>query len=244
MCKEWEKFLSGKKPKTVYGKVIVKLRIEGSLDSDYAMDEMGIRRLSHHIYKARNNGYTITSHKLKKTQIINGEERVFYPCRYVFEDYEKKVIPSTENMPKDHVKLYNDLIESRKVTKFEASHFYDYKTRKKTKRISLGLNNMLGMNKHLRTKIKDWYTEEVQKQMTDEMFFNNIRATFFLFRHNASKMDVSNFCSIHDKFFMDALVKKGCMKDDNWKYYNKVRYFDGGIDRENPRVEIFIEELG
>ena len=47
--------------------------------------------------------------------------------------------------------------------------------------------------------------------------------------------------SIHEKFFCDAMTEYGCIADDNDDYIKSTKYLSGGIDKENPRVEIIIE---
>jgi hypothetical protein len=52
--------------------------------------------------------------------------------------------------------------------------------------------------------------------------------------------DVNNVCSIADKFFSDALVSAGILADDNYNFIADTRFRFGAIDRENPRVDVFI----
>ena len=42
---------------------------------------------------------------------------------------------------------------------------------------------------------------------------------------------------------MDALTTFGCMEDDNDNFVHSTSFHAGGMDKENPRIEIFIEEL-
>ena len=44
------------------------------------------------------------------------------------------------------------------------------------------------------------------------------------------------------KLPLDYLVKEGIFKDDNRRIVKGEQWFDGGIDRENPRIEITIKE--
>jgi len=43
------------------------------------------------------------------------------------------------------------------------------------------------------------------------------------------------------KFILDSLVVAGVIKDDNQRYINSIKHL-WGVDRENPRVEVQIEE--
>lgn len=57
--------------------------------------------------------------------------------------------------------------------------------------------------------------------------------------------DVSNVCSIVDKFFSDAFVEAGHLEDDNYTFIKDIKYRFGAVDPENPRVDVIIttEEL-
>lgn len=52
--------------------------------------------------------------------------------------------------------------------------------------------------------------------------------------------DVSNVCSIVDKFFSDAFVESGHLEDDNYTFIKDIKYRFGAIDPENPRVDVII----
>lgn len=56
------------------------------------------------------------------------------------------------------------------------------------------------------------------------------------------KMDRMNIASAFDKSFEDALQKVGVIKNDGWNDVINVTY-DFEIDKQNPRVEVIIEEL-
>lgn len=64
-----------------------------------------------------------------------------------------------------------------------------------------------------------------------------------LFPGSKQKCDVSNVCSIVEKFFNDAFVEAGKLDDDNYDFVPISRYNFGGVDIKNPRVEITIEPV-
>ena len=70
-----------------------------------------------------------------------------------------------------------------------------------------------------------------------------VEITYKLFPATKHLTDVANVCSIHDKFFCDALVELGKLEEDNYLWIPSVRYLFGEIDRSNPRVEISIIEF-
>lgn len=88
------------------------------------------------------------------------------------------------------------------------------------------------------------YSELMQSEIAKvPPLADKIKITYRLFPKTKRLVDVSNVCSVVDKFFCDALVQSGCIPDDNYKYLPKVEYEFGEVDKNNPRVEIEIQEL-
>tara|TARA_R100000541_G_scaffold56081_1_gene65309 strand:- start:448 stop:696 length:249 start_codon:yes stop_codon:yes gene_type:complete len=71
-------------------------------------------------------------------------------------------------------------------------------------------------------------------------FTEPVTLTYTYYAKTKRRIDISNPCSIIDKFTCDALVKAGILKDDSFKQVNKVVYKFGGLDKENPRCELLI----
>lgn len=53
-------------------------------------------------------------------------------------------------------------------------------------------------------------------------------------------MDTGNVCSIHQKFFEDALTELGILTDDNYKVVQKSEFEFGSVCRDKPRVDIHV----
>ena len=58
-----------------------------------------------------------------------------------------------------------------------------------------------------------------------------------------SNCDMANIISMIDKFLNDALKENGIIADDNVKIYKRITGEAAGQDKQNPRVEIIIEEM-
>ena len=67
--------------------------------------------------------------------------------------------------------------------------------------------------------------------------------TYTVYPATNRKFDISNVCSIIDKFTCDALQEYGIINNDNYKNIPEVIYKFGCVDKENPRVELEIMEL-
>ena len=64
-----------------------------------------------------------------------------------------------------------------------------------------------------------------------------------LFPKTRRRADLSNACSVVDKFAMDTLQDIGYFNDDDYHTIPKVTYEFGYVDKENPRFEIEIKVL-
>ncbi len=67
-----------------------------------------------------------------------------------------------------------------------------------------------------------------------------LRFTYTIYPANNRAFDISNVCSIVDKFTCDALQELGVIQNDNHKFIPEVTYKIGKVDKENPRVELEI----
>ena len=66
---------------------------------------------------------------------------------------------------------------------------------------------------------------------------------FVLYPGSRRLCDVSNICSIVEKFFNDAFVEAGKIEDDNYLFIPVSRYNFGAVDVNNPRVDLTIEPI-
>ncbi len=64
---------------------------------------------------------------------------------------------------------------------------------------------------------------------------------YTLFPPSKRVIDISNVCSIVDKYFSDTLTSLGKIPDDNYNYIKEITYRFGSIDKQNPRVDIVIK---
>ena len=64
--------------------------------------------------------------------------------------------------------------------------------------------------------------------------------TYTVFPATNRKFDLANVLSVVQKFTDDALIEFGFISDDSYKIIPKIDYRFGGVDKENPRVELEI----
>lgn len=65
-----------------------------------------------------------------------------------------------------------------------------------------------------------------------------IAVTMVFYDGDLRRHDLDNQCSS----ILDTLVKAGVLEDDNQKFVDTITLQYGGLDRENPRCEIFLDE--
>lgn len=108
---------------------------------------------------------------------------------------------------------------------------------------TLNLNVYRNAHYHTLNKAKVNFKYQIEKELLKLREYNQIKLTYVLYPQTNRKCDVSNICSIVDKFFSDALVEGGHIKDDNYTFIPEVVYKIGSVDPKNPRVEVYINEL-
>lgn len=111
------------------------------------------------------------------------------------------------------------------------------------KKFILNLNNFRNAHYITLNRAKALYKEYMKKQINQlPQLAPPLTVTYTVFKGDRRVCDVGNICSIHQKFFEDALVELGKLRDDNHVLIPKTIYEWGGIDKLNPCVEIMIEE--
>lgn len=112
-----------------------------------------------------------------------------------------------------------------------------------TKSFALNLNTYRNAHYQVLNKAKKNFTEIVLPKIYEIPPLDKAKITYTLFPGSKRLCDVSNICSIVDKFFCDALVEANCLVDDNYTKLVNIEYKIGSIDPSNPRVEAVIERI-
>jgi len=92
--------------------------------------------------------------------------------------------------------------------------------------------------------IKREFKKMVEDTITDKMaalsLLTDRPMTIIYVVYPYQKVDQANVASIVDKFFCDVLQDVDAIPNDDPDHIPEVRYLYGGVDRENPRCEVFI----
>lgn len=100
-------------------------------------------------------------------------------------------------------------------------------------------------NTHFRTlnTCKVNYKQDMARQVLAGPGYNKVACIYTVYPKSKRSFDVGNVCCIHQKFFEDALVELGKLEDDNFHNIPLSIYAYGGIDAENPHVDVDVIEL-
>jgi len=115
---------------------------------------------------------------------------------------------------------------------------------KKKKNIYLNYNKLNNLHYQQRNQLKQRFTVLISKELSKCPTFNKqIKITYTVYKPTKRRYDVMNVVAVMDKFFQDVLVKNSKIQDDNYTVVPLVVGKHGGIDKENPRVDVLIEEM-
>ena len=117
----------------------------------------------------------------------------------------------------------------------------------KKKKFILNLNNYRNAHYRVLSIAKKTYSDDlvemIEKWDDIPRFDNPVDLEYVYYAKSNRRVDVSNPCSIIDKFTCDALVRVGILEDDSSKQIKSITYVNGGVDKENPRCRLTIKEV-
>ena len=113
----------------------------------------------------------------------------------------------------------------------------------KHKWFTLNLNMYRNAHYHILNNAKKQYKLDIDDQITNLDLTTPIHIIYTLYPKTNRLTDLGNVCSIHQKFFEDALVDKGILVDDNYYCIPSSEFIFGNVDKHNPRVDIEIRTI-
>ena len=118
-------------------------------------------------------------------------------------------------------------------------------TNKANKRFWLTLNNYRNWHYQTSNAVKIKFKKAMEQQilalpnLTD--LWGQVKFRYVYYAPNRAIRDLNNVVGVIDKFFADALVELGKLKDDSCEFIPAYSCEFGDIDKNNPRLEVFIE---
>lgn len=118
-----------------------------------------------------------------------------------------------------------------------------FRTSKK-KVTALNLNVYRNLHYRTLTALKHKAQDHGKKLLREAKVppLGRIRLRYQVFIKIKRELDISNVCSIVDKFFSDTLQYAGIIEDDNWKFIDDVSFGFGGLSTEE-HVLVTITEI-
>lgn len=114
---------------------------------------------------------------------------------------------------------------------------------KADKRIALNLNVYRNLHHMILNQSKIVFKTAIIGKLADLPAMDMITLEYVLYPKTKRLTDISNVCSVVDKYFCDALVEVGKLPDDNYKHLASVQYRFGEVDKDHPRVVVLIVEI-
>lgn len=115
----------------------------------------------------------------------------------------------------------------------------------KKKSRSINLNSYRNWQFTLSNNIKKKFKEIIKKDFpVVKKPISMYRLEYYLYLPNKRKADVSNICSIVDKFTNDALVEEGIVEEDNYQHLQDIRFmYDGYCENKEGYVIVKVIEV-
>jgi len=116
-------------------------------------------------------------------------------------------------------------------------------TKTKVKDFILNLNNYRNAHYQVLNKTKVEFCTLMDKKYPHEYepAPGEVKTTYTVYSGSKRKFDLPNVCSIVQKYFEDWMTHKGIIPTDDVTVITECEYKYGGIDKDNPRVDITVE---
>lgn len=110
-----------------------------------------------------------------------------------------------------------------------------------SKHFILNINNYRNSHYQTLNKTKIEYKKLMSEQISKiPKISEPIHIHYTLYTATKRKCDIDNVISIHKKYLQDALVELGKLEDDDYTFIPSNSESFGGIDKNNPRVDVVI----
>lgn len=114
----------------------------------------------------------------------------------------------------------------------------------KKKNYYLNLNGYRNWQFQLNNQLKKLFKITVAEDIRQLTPVDGVcKVTYTIYYPTKRAFDIDNIGSVITKFTHDALVEFGILEDDNYNFVSEIVFKYGGVDKENPRCDVVIEEL-
>ncbi len=114
---------------------------------------------------------------------------------------------------------------------------------KPDKKIFVNMNTYRNLHFQINNKVKVKYKESVIEQLKGVTIKTPVEITYKVYKARNNKLDKMNVVSVTSKYLLDAITELGCWTDDNDDFVKTETIMPTEVDREKPRVEVFIKSI-
>jgi len=121
-----------------------------------------------------------------------------------------------------------------------------YTIERKTKKNSthlIGANWLRNVHYHVKNQVKQYLAGLIHDQITEKFYIKNKYKVTYTYYYKNKRSDLMNVISATSKALLDSLQECECIDDDSVEYCIEEVSKVGGLDKNNPRVEIILEEI-
>jgi len=114
---------------------------------------------------------------------------------------------------------------------------------KPDKKIFVNMNTYRNLHFQINNQVKIKYKELLKKQLVGVKIKTPVEITYKVYKARNNNLDKMNVVSITSKYLLDAITELGCWTDDNDDFVKTETIMPTELDREKPRVEVFIKSI-
>ncbi len=114
---------------------------------------------------------------------------------------------------------------------------------KADKKIFVNLNTYRNLHFQINNNVKVKYKELLREQLEGIKIKTPVEITYKVYKARNNMLDKMNVVSVTSKYLLDAITQLGCWTDDNDDFVKTETIMPTELDRENPRVEVFIKSI-
>ena len=105
------------------------------------------------------------------------------------------------------------------------------------------MNTYRNLHFQINNNVKVKYKELLKEQLEGVKIKTPVEITYKVYKARNTTLDKMNVVSITSKYLLDAITQLGCWTDDNDDFVKTETIMPTELDRENPRVDVFIKSI-
>jgi|TARA_R110000744_G_scaffold2627_3_gene10461 Holliday junction resolvase RusA-like endonuclease len=114
---------------------------------------------------------------------------------------------------------------------------------KPDKKIFVNMNTYRNLHFQINNQVKVKYKELLKEQLVGVKIKTPVEITYKVYKARNNNLDKMNVVSITSKYLLDAITEFGCWTDDNDDFVKTETIMPTELDRDKPRVEVFIKSI-